>query len=191
MHRDLLLSQLQSYKTQYIKKNEPKEVKIADQIIEFINNNTDCFHRSNTKGHITGSALLLNNTEDKALLMLHKKINKWFQLGGHADGESNILKVAIKEAQEESGILGIESICNEIIDVDIHLIDKGTDIPHYHFDVRFLLKVTSDENFVINRESLDLRWMNLDEVKDLSLESSLLRLMKKGFNYSTSCSCIK
>ena len=95
-----------------------------------------CFERSLDKDHFTASSWLIDKSANKVLLMHHRKLDKWLQLGGHADGDSNLLRVAIKEAQEESGIQDIKPVHKHIFDIDIH------DVPgHRHFDVRFLLNI--------------------------------------------------
>ena len=94
----------------------------ARRVIHFVANTPDCFSRSHASGHITGSAWLLSPDGSMALLTLHRKLGKWLQLGGHADGDADILRVAMREAQEESGISGIVPVSAHIFDVDIHRI---------------------------------------------------------------------
>jgi cob(I)alamin adenosyltransferase len=78
--------------------------------------------------------------------MHHAKLNKWFQLGGHCDEDSNVLAVAIKKAQEKSGIQSIEAVDNEIFDIDIHVIPENSkQKEHLHYDIRFLLRVFNKE----------------------------------------------
>lgn len=130
-------------------------------MILFMEQYPNCFERTLAVGHFTGSAWLLNKERTAALLMHHTKLNKWLQLGGHCDGNSNILEVAIREAQEESGILNIVPLSQDIFDIDIHLIpERGHEKAHYHYDVRFLLGVNSDEQVIQNRESKELRWIS-------------------------------
>ena len=156
------------------------ELQEVDTVLDFIKNNKDCFMRENSKGHLTGSAWLLNPSCDKALLMHHKKLKLWLQPGGHADGDSDLLSVAIKEAQEESGILDIEPVKPEIFDVDIHWVDHNCPHGyHYHYDIRFLLRATKTEKFVQNHESLGLKWMGIDELLSTPQEASVQRLTKK------------
>ena len=134
------------------------------EIINFIKNNENCFDRELSIGHITGSSWLLNKEGDKALLLHHNKLDRWFQLGGHADGESDILAVAIKEAMEESGINAIEPVISEIFDIDVHKIPANSkENEHYHYDIRFLLQVKSDETILLNSEAKELRWISKDK----------------------------
>ncbi len=156
------------------------EIKFKEDTLKFIKANKNCFERSNKEGHITGSAWLLNKDMSKALLMHHTKLDRWFQLGGHADGESDILRVAIKEAQEESGINDIVPVHSKIFDIDIHLIPENKkEKAHYHYDVRFLLKVTSNEDIIQNRESKELRWISKNKSELPTDSSSVQRMFNK------------
>jgi 8-oxo-dGTP pyrophosphatase MutT (NUDIX family) len=178
MHRNKILSLLNNYFP--IDANEKIYKK---EIINFILNNSFCFERSNLKGHITASGWLINKTKDQVLLLHHKKLNEWYQLGGHADGENDLIKVAIKEAQEESGINNIIIIEENIFDIDIHLIPKYNDTPeHKHYDIRFLLQVDSNEKEQKNEESIDLKWF-FKNFKDFpNKKESMLRMFSKWIN---------
>lgn len=130
------------------------------RMLAFLDTHPDCFERTLTIGHFTASSWLLNKAETHALLMHHAKLGMWVQLGGHCDGNPNMLEVAIKEAQEESGIAAIVPISDEIFDIDIHLVPAYKHEPeHYHYDVRFLLKVDGDQDIRANKESKELRWI--------------------------------
>jgi 8-oxo-dGTP pyrophosphatase MutT (NUDIX family) len=156
------------------------ELAYKNDILDFITDYQDCFERSLLVGHITASAWLVNATNDKTLLMHHTKLNKWLQLGGHCDGNPDVLAVAIKEAQEESGIDAIEPLHTDIFDIDIHLIPARAHEPeHYHYDIRFLLQVRSDMTVVQNGESKELRWIskNLEELPTQS--PSIVRMFHK------------
>ncbi len=97
MSRNPLLNLLNNYHSKNIKEQEYKE-----KIITFIKNNENCFFRSNSKGHITASAWVINRNRNKILLMLDKKLHLWVQLGCHTDGESDVALVAFKETCNES-----------------------------------------------------------------------------------------
>ncbi|HLW72451.1 MAG TPA: NUDIX hydrolase [Candidatus Babeliales bacterium] len=175
MHRSSLITLLEeyyptSYDEQVCKKN----------MINFISQQTDCFERFLEIGHITASAWLLNKNHTHALLMHHAKLDKWFQLGGHCDGNPNVLDVAIKEAQEESGIVAIEPLSEAIFDIDIHLIPANKkEKEHYHYDVRFLLHVIDDEDVVQNSESKELRWISKNRNDLPTHEESVVRMFYK------------
>lgn len=178
MHRSTLINLLKTYSP-----IAREEVVYKNQMLEFINEHDNCFECSLEMGHITASSWLLNKDGSKALLLHHMKLDRWFQLGGHCDGETDALAVAIKEAQEESGIMGIESVSSEIFDIDIHLIPANSrDKAHYHYDVRFLLQVNSDEDVVQNRESKELRWIEKDLTTLPTQMRSVTRMFDKWIN---------
>ncbi|WP_419235074.1 palindromic element RPE3 domain-containing protein [Rickettsia endosymbiont of Nabis limbatus] len=132
-------------------------------------------------GHFTASAFLLNHDQTKFLLMNHKKFNKWQQLGGHCESD-NILAEATREAQEESGINEIEAVSNNIFDIDVHYIPQTSkESSHYHYDIRFLLKIIDNDNFIKNNESHELKWFSFADYPQLGveLERSVTRMIEK------------
>lgn len=173
--RNYLLRLLERYKP-----SDTQEQLYKQQIQEFVRAHENCFERSLKSGHITASSWLVNQQGSHALLMHHTKLDNWFQLGGHCDGESNVLKAAIKEAQEESGISDIVALSDDIFDIDVHLIPKaGREQAHYHYDIRFLLQVKSDELVNKNSESKELRWIG-KYCNDLPTKSvSITRMFHK------------
>ena len=129
---------------EFYHKNHHRETKVEELITVLIKDQY-CFQRTNYSGHFTASAWILNEKRDKALMTHHKKLNMWLQLGGHADGNTDLLDVARREAIEESGIKKIRLLNDEIFDVDIHLVPKFKDQPsHKHFDVRFIFEANED-----------------------------------------------
>jgi len=149
-------------------------------ILDFLDQYPNAFERSLEVGHITASAWLVNKDNTKALLTHHRKLNMWVQLGGHCDGNTDVLAVAIQEAQEESGILGIKPVTNSIFDIDVHLIPENKkEKAHYHYDVRFLLQVIGDEDFVVSHESHDLAWFDRDRNNLPTSERSVIRMFDK------------
>ncbi|MDR0631489.1 MAG: NUDIX hydrolase [Holosporales bacterium] len=122
-----------------------------------------CFDRSCQEGHFTASCWLENYHGDAALLTHHKKFNGWLQLGGHADGDNDLLRVSMKEAQEESG-LPVEPVHCKIFDIGVHFIPPYEDtVQHYHYDVRFYLRATENKPFVVSEESHDLMWVTQED----------------------------
>lgn len=145
----------------------------------FVMDNPGCFERSLGIGHVTGSAWVLDKTRGRVLLTHHKKLDIWVQLGGHADGESDVAAVAMREAREESGISQIELLMPDIFDIDIHLIPARGDEPeHYHYDCRFAL-VADTAEYVVSEESHDLAWIRLGEVARYTTEESMMRMVGK------------
>ena len=174
MKRTPLLQLLHKYHA------SPQQTAHKERMLDFINQHPECFERSLEIGHITASAWLLNKQETHALLMHHRKLNKWLQLGGHCDGQSDVLAVAIREAQEESGIVHIVPVSCAIFDIDIHRIPANTkEKEHDHYDVRFLLKVASDEQPIQNSESRALRWISKNAAELPTDEQSVVRMFNK------------
>ncbi|SMG40734.1 NUDIX domain-containing protein [Marivirga sericea] len=139
------------------------------------------FNRSNLEAHFTASAWIVDPYSKEILLLHHKKLNKWLQPGGHADGETNLEAVARKEVKEETALENLHLIRDEIFDIDIHLIPENKGIPqHEHFDVRFAYFCNDIEKTQINFESNDFHWINLDKVESLTNEPSILRMKAKS-----------
>lgn len=175
MHRSLLLQQLIQYQP-----TSREEYASVNQLTQFVAQHPGCFDRNKPEGHITGSAWLLNHTGDSALLTHHRKLDKWIQLGGHAEGETDVLAVALREVMEESGIDCIAPVTEHIFDVDIHTIPAhGNEPEHLHYDVRFLFQLTEAAEYVVSDESHDLRWVSYAMSRDMDLEASMERLFKK------------
>lgn len=180
MHRNQFRKLLRRYQPTQEEKLCKEKMKAFVDIFE------DCFERSLQVGHFTASALLLNKNGNKALLLHHAKLDIWLQPGGHADGNSNLLAVALKEAQEESGILGIVPISSEIFDIDIHTVPShNKEQAHDHYDVRFLLQVKSDEQFSKNHEAKELRWVDFSTLHMFTQERSVIRLFEKWHHLYT------
>ena len=160
---------------------DPAEIGYKAEMVALLKD-PKCFERAREAGHFTASAWFLNRTLDKALLMLHRKLGIWVQPGGHADGDANLLRVAIKETQEESGILHVVPYDGAIFDLDIHTIPARGSVPtHKHYDVRFLLRVdpSSKEEIIQNEESIDIRWFGKERAKLPVQDASVLRMFNK------------
>ena len=172
---NFLIQLIQNYSKRY-----PDE-QVAITMLSFIENHTNHFSRTNHHGHFTGSAWIINPDKSKILMTHHKKIGKWLQLGGHADGENDLLKVSQREAIEESGINNFVTLNNEIFDMDIHEIPAiGSDPKHLHYDIRFLLQADPDkESLIISNESHDVAWIHLDQIAHYNSEQSIMRMVDK------------
>lgn len=135
------------------------------------------FDRSREDGHFTASAFVVNKTGEKTLLTHHKKLNKWLQPGGHADGDADLKNVALKEAMEETGLDKLELV-GDIFDLDAHPFPARDGMPeHTHFDVRYVIRHTGDGSYTVSDESHDLAWVDITEVATGSQYSPSLRRM--------------
>lgn len=151
-----------------------------DRLRRFVEQEPRCFERTLPMGHITGSAWIIDHARTHVLLTHHRKLDRWLQLGGHADGEADILNVALREAREESGLEDVTPLSNGIFDIDVHVIPaRGAEPEHLHFDVRWLLEADRNQLLVISGESKDLAWVELDKLRHLSTDRSMLRMAEK------------
>ncbi|MBB5350600.1 8-oxo-dGTP pyrophosphatase MutT (NUDIX family) [Haloferula luteola] len=178
MHRQPLLDALETYFSRH-----PAEAETVGPFRQFVEAEPDCFERHLSKGHVTGSAWILSSDQQRVLLTHHRKLNRWLQLGGHADGDPDVLAVALREAREESGLHDFELVLPGIFDLDIHPIPARASEPaHFHYDVRYLLLATGDESYTVSEESHDLSWVPLSEVPQRVQETSMLRMLEKCQN---------
>jgi len=147
--------------------------------IEFVETHPDCFERTLLVGHVTASAWIVSPDRSQVLLMHHRKLGRWFQPGGHCDGDPDVLRVAIKEAQEETGVKA-RPVEAEIFDVDVHSIPARPGEPsHFHYDIRFLLEAGPLDEINSNAEAKEVRWVPMEEVALYNSSESILRMQRK------------
>ncbi|MGE5196528.1 MAG: NUDIX hydrolase [Anaerolineae bacterium] len=155
---------------------------------ELLCNALDCFERTARPGHLTASAFVLSCDLAHVALTHHAKLKRWMQLGGHADGHFLMHEVALKEAVEEGGISCLQflnwcALDGDIpipFDLDIHEIPATPkEDAHLHYDVRYLLVAEEKLPLVVSEESIDVRWIALEEVGSYTQELSVLRMVDK------------
>ncbi|GAB2993727.1 NUDIX hydrolase [Cyclobacterium sp. 1_MG-2023] len=175
MDRENLKCLIENYRTPF-----EEEKAMVPGFLELLND-PDAFKRERKAGHFTASAWIVNKRRTHALLTLHRKLQRWLQLGGHADGNENLLEVALKEAQEESGLQSIRLVDKSIFDLDRHVIPANDkEERHFHYDVRFLIEAEMDEPLIISPESKDLAWVGFDLTAELvGFNDSVLRMLEK------------
>ena len=175
MHRTALLNKLRNYEP-----HDRHERDMYEMLVRFVETESNCFDRSLQIGHITGSAWIVDRSRTKSLLTHHSKLDRWLQLGGHADGDPDVLRVAMREAREESGLEDIDPVTDGIFDVDVHPIPARDMEPrHLHYDVRFLLEADATAPLVISSESKDLTWIPLTDIERLTDERSISRITRR------------
>lgn len=174
MNRAILIEVLKSYRSTF-----EEEINFKTQFLDLLKDN-DCFLRSRLNGHMTASCWVTDQTKKNVLLLHHKKLNRWLQPGGHSDGDEDLINVASKELEEETGLMHY-SCSTDIFDIDIHQIPRKKDIPaHLHYDIRFSYIADKPDEFKKNHESIDLKWVNLEDVHDLcNNEKSIMRMVNK------------
>ena len=156
-----------------------------DEFLRFVADHDDALLRTCSVGHLTGSALVVEPVRELILLLHHRKLQKWLQPGGHADGDGNLAAVALREATEETGIEGLRLVA-PAIHLDVHRVEPPTEAPHLHYDVRYLVLAPEDAKAVGNLESTALRWVTLGELDTLSAEPGLRVLARRGLDVARS-----
>jgi 8-oxo-dGTP pyrophosphatase MutT (NUDIX family) len=158
------------------------EAGMTARTIAFVETQPDCFERSLLEGHITGSAWITSPDGSRVLLIHHRKLDRWFQPGGHADGDPDVAAVALREAQEETRLPDLRLVSPAIFDVDIHPIPaRGTVPEHLHYDIRFLFTANNDDMpGGENREVKGIRWVSPDEAEKLANSESISRMIRKS-----------
>jgi 8-oxo-dGTP pyrophosphatase MutT (NUDIX family) len=175
MDRTTFKNQLEAYRTPYEEE--------ADFVGDFaaLTLDTLAYRRERLEGHFTASAWIVNKKRTHTLLTLHRKLGRWLQLGGHADGNENLIEVAFKEAEEESGLKSLRLVDENIFDLDKHIIPQRPHVQeHFHYDVRYLFEADINEPLIMSDESISLAWITFDSVVDMiGYNPSILRMLEK------------
>ncbi|MDQ1398018.1 MAG: hypothetical protein QOG64_3277, partial [Acidimicrobiaceae bacterium] len=131
-------------------------------------------------GHLTGSALVVDAGRTCALVLFHRKLQKWLQPGGHVEpGDADLAATALREATEETGI-GALTAEPRPADVDVHWV--GT---HFHYDVRFVVVAPAGAEPVGNHESTAFRWVTAEQLDEIDADPSLRRLIHSAGMYTS------
>ncbi len=166
-------------------RRQPEHAALADEFSTLLDDAENPFRRERLAGHFTGSAWLVSTDGARVLLTHHRKLDRWLQLGGHADGDRNLARVALKEAEEESGLSGLVLEDGELFDIDKHWIPERKNVPgHWHYDARYVVRALGSEQFAISEESLALAWRDIRDVANAAIETpdgddSLPRMAKR------------
>ena len=177
MHRIDLLEQLAHYETRYLE--EAAHVQYARK---FVATHPDTFFRGHYPAHVSGSTWVVNPARTAVLLMHHRKLDAWLQPGGHADGDPDTCRVALREAAEETGVASeqIRLLSERIFDIDIHATTHPPEAPpHAHIDIRYLIEIDDRLPVPGNEESFELRWVPLAQVARFNNSRSILRMVDK------------
>lgn len=158
----------------------PAESAVVERFLALLSDADDPFRRERLAGHFTAAAWLVDRSGRRVLLTHHRKLDRWLQLGGHCDGDRDLAAVALKEAQEESGLRGLR-VEPHVFDLDRHWIPEHKGVPaHWHYDVRFVVRAGEDEDFVVSEESHALAWRDIALlVDDPSMDASVRRMADK------------
>ena len=171
LRKENLIRQIENYHPF----NEQEEMD-KDLILEWIRKNENAFSRENNVAHITASAWVVNKDRSKVLMIYHNIYNSWSWLGGHADGETDLLSVAIREVKEEAGISYVRPVSEEIFSLESLTVDghvkKGKYVSsHLHLNITYLLEADSEEQVSVKAdENSGVAWFSPEEALEKSTE---------------------
>ncbi|WP_028918919.1 NUDIX hydrolase [Pseudoxanthomonas suwonensis] len=162
------------------RQRHPEEAATVDAFAALLDDPQDPFVRARLEGHFTGSAWVVSADGERALLTHHRKLDRWLQPGGHADGDIDLAQVALREAQEETGVPGLHLEDGGLFDLDRHWIPERRDVPgHWHYDARYVVRAGADERYVVSGESYDLAWREIVAIHANADDDSMRRLAAK------------
>ena len=182
MDRRTLIAFLEKYESAY-----GEERDYRPRFLSLLRNFEHCYSRQLETGHITASAFIVDECADAVLLVNHRKLGRWLQPGGHADGEENLVLVATGEAREETGLERLSLILHQPFDIDIHPIPSAENLKtHFHYDLRFLFTAGRSDNLNPNHESTALAWIARKQLAEVTGgNTSILRMMEKAASLNT------
>jgi 8-oxo-dGTP pyrophosphatase MutT (NUDIX family) len=155
---------------------------LRDLVLAFCADHPDALHRSCSEAHLTASALVRDPLDGRFVVLHHRKLGRWLQPGGHADGDGDLARVALREATEETGLAGL-AVARPAIDLDVHEVRPPGEAPHLHLDLRFVVDAppgSARHALTGNHESTALRWVTLDDLAALDADASLHRLATRA-----------
>ena len=165
-----------------------QEAKDKALILECINKFDNLLTRENTIAHITSSGYIVNKDRTKVLMIYHNIYQTWAWTGGHADGDSDLLHVAIKEAKEETGLKTVYPITNEILGLDVfnvngHIKNNQYVSSHLHLSVAYLLEANEDDELIVNEEETSgVKWIPINELHIHCTEPYIVKNVYHKFN---------
>ena len=171
MSREKILNDIKTYTP--VNEQEERDKKV---IMEFIAENDDAFLRSNEVAHITASSWIVNHNRTKVLLAYHRIYDSWTWTGGHADGDTDLLAVALREAKEETGIKNVFPVSENIYSLETLTVDghekRGKYVPsHLHMNVTYLLEADEKDALSVKEdENKGVGWFPIEEVYNASTE---------------------
>ncbi len=145
---------------------DPAQDTLRHSVLAFLAARPDACLRECVPGHITASALVLDQSGTRALLTLHPRFGRWLQLGGHCeDTDADIVAAALREAAEESGVDAL-TIDPALAALHVHPVTCSLGVPTRHLDMQFIVHAPQNAEIACSDESLDLRWWPLDALPD-------------------------
>lgn len=179
--------EIQKQLEQYHPYNEQEE-RDKKVMLQLLKTQPDIFTRENEVAHFTASSWLLNREHTKVLMIYHNIYHSWAWTGGHADGEEDLLAVAIREAQEETGVKEIQTVNDTIFSIETLTVDghekRGRYVPsHLHLNVTYLLEADEAEVLRIKPdENSGVKWFSLEKALEVCSEPWMVERIYKKLN---------
>ena len=145
-------------------------------ILAFLERNPDAFYRTNLLAHMTASAWVVNPQRSKVLMVYHRLYDSWSWAGGHADGEEDLLAVALREVREETGVQRLRPVTEDIYSLEVLTVDghekHGKYVPsHLHLNLTYLLEAEENQPLrVCEAENSGVAWFSLTDALSASTE---------------------
>lgn len=152
---------------------------VRSEVIAFLGEHDAALERTCRPGHLTGSALVVDPASGRVMVLFHRKLQRWLQPGGHADGDAALAHVAWREATEETGIEGL-AVVVPAVHVDVHEVRPPHEDPHLHLDVRFVVLAPPGAEARGNHESEELRWVRTEDLPSLGADDGLVALAARA-----------
>ena len=171
----------------YIPVNEQEE-KDKKVMLNFLSRNEDAFLRENKVAHFTASSWIVNKDFSKVLLAYHKIYDSWAWTGGHADGDRNLLHVAIKEACEETGLKSVRPYADGIFSLETIVVEghekRGEYVPsHLHMNVTYLLQADENERLTVKEdENSSVGWFSINDTEKVPSEPWMINRIYRKLN---------
>ena len=156
-----------------------------EMMLEYINTFTDVLTRGNKMCHFTASNWIVNKERTKVLMIYHNIYQSWAWTGGHADGDGNLLHVALKEAEEETGLKNLKVLKQDIYSLEILTVDshikRGKFVPsHLHLDCCYLWEADENETLKIKEdENSGVKWIDINKVIEITNEPKMIPIYQK------------
>ena len=162
-----------------------EEQKDKELILKYMDIFDDVLTRKNEIGHFTSSCWIVNKEKTKVLMVYHNIYDSWSCVGGHADGDDDLLHVSLKEASEETGFKNVIPLSKdifslEVLGVDGHMKKGGYISTHIHLNITYLLCANeNDITHIKEDENSDVKWFELEEAIKASSEPHMKKIYNK------------
>lgn len=178
-----IITALQAYRPFNEQEERDKAV-----ILDYLRKNPDAFSRTNLIAHMTASAWVVNGRRDRVLMVYHRIYDSWSWTGGHADGDEDLARVALREVREETGVKSARLVSDEIYSLEVLTVDghekNGKYVPsHLHLNVTYLIEADeTDPLAVCEEENSGVQWFSPEAALAASTEPWFVQRIYRKLN---------